>query len=409
MAEPAFSTLDPALMADPYPAYDRLRRTQPVFWSREDNAWVLSRHADVAAVMADPAYQVVELAAVVAGLADAAGRPLPDLTSVLKAVLFLRNPPGHGESRRFLVAVMTAQPMSVHRPVIEDVAQTLLRPFVEAGQGDAVTGYADLLPPMFMGRLLGLADDDVDVLVRTVSEVTKSFDRGRSMRFYQRVDQTAAVARAFFLDAISARRRSPREDGLSRMIALSDDRFHLGDDEIASRALFLLIAGVETTSALIASAIRVLLMHPEQAELCRRTAAVLEPAVEEVVRFDGPVQQATRIATRDAVVGGQAVAAGDRLVLLVGAAHRDPDVYPDPDRFDVCRKGPPHLGFGVGLHHCLGASLARLETSIAVSALLALHPTPVCRQADTWWEHRTLRRLKSLPVTLAESSSGIRV
>ncbi len=131
-----------------------------------------------------------------------------------------------------------------------------------------------------------------------------------------------------------------------------------------------------------------------------KRSSLVDAAVEEVVRYDGPVQQATRIATEACTIAGQPVAKGDRVVLLVGAAHRDPAVYTDPDRFDMGRTGPGHLGFGAGLHHCIGASLARLETSIALSALLVLRPSPIDYQPLLRWDHRTLRRLKSFPVSL---------
>lgn len=399
----SFSTLTPDLMADPYPAYERLRAADPVHWSAGENGWVLSRHADVAAVMADRTFEVVELARTVDHLTRTASKPCADLVGVLEAVLFLRNPPAHGEGRRFLVAVLTDKPLSAHVPVIEAVAASLLP---KAGAGapfDAVTAYADRVPPLFMGRLLGLSDDQVSAIMAIVSEVTMTFDRGRSLRFYQRVDRTVAAAIEIFAAEIAGRRRGPRHDGLSRMIALSDERFHLSDLEIASRALFLLIAGVETTSALIGAAIAAIVARPDLARRLRGDPAAVERAVEEVLRHDGPVQQATRFATRDTVIGGQPVRAGDRIVLLVGAAHRDAAAYDAPATFDIDRKDAAHLGFGAGLHHCLGASLARLEAQIAVSALLARDPHPQPGLRPEFWPHRTLRRLKSYPLTLGSA------
>jgi cytochrome P450 len=400
-ASALFSILAPGLMADPYPAYDRLREAAPVHWSAEENAWLLSRYAEVAEVMADPSFRVVELAEVVDGVARKAGKDVADLRAVLEAILFLRNPPAHGQERRFLVAVMNASPLATYRPMIEEVASALLERAFDRPTFDAVAAYADLLPPLFMGRLLGLSDPSVTSVVATVSEVTMTMDRGRSPRFYERVNGTVVAGRAVLAGEIARRRRRPQADGLSRMIDLSDAEFHLTDDEIASRALFLLIAGIETTSALIGNAVKAVLEHPDAARHLREEPGLIDGAIEEVVRFDSPAQQTTRMATQESVIGGQRIRPGDRLVLLLGAAHRDPAAYAEPAAFDIARTGPSHLGFGRGLHHCLGASLARLEARIALSYMLALRPEPVGGHRCEWWPHRTLRRLKSYPVTLA--------
>jgi cytochrome P450 len=406
MTEPAeFSTLLPGLMADPYPAYHRLRDSG-TGWNAEENAWVVHLYADVARIMADRSFEVAEVASIVGRIGQATGKETGDLTSVLEAVLFLRNPPGHTEARKFLVAVMTAYPLSTYRPMIESVVDQLLAAIAKGGAIDAITDFADLVPPLFMGRLLGLSETDVRFLVETVSEVTMAFDRGRSPRFYERVNRTVRTARSLFRDAIADRRRHPADDGLTRMIDLADRQFGLDDDVIASRALFLLIAGVETTSALIGNAIRALLDHPDSGRRIAADPTLIDGAIDEVLRFDGPVQQATRIATQACTIAGRMVQPGDRVVLLLGAAHRDPAAYDRPDLFDIARSGPPHLGFGTGLHHCLGASLARLETGIALERLFALSPVAAIDYQPRWWPHRTLRRLTSLPVTIPPQITG---
>jgi len=408
MTEPAavtFSTLLPGLMADPYPAYHRLRDSA-ICWNAEENAWVVHLYADVARIMADRSFEVAEVAGIVGRIGQATGKETGDLTSVLEAVLFLRNPPGHAEARKFLVAVMTASPLSTYRPMIEAVVGQLLAPIAEGGAIDAITDYADLVPPLFMGRLLGVSETDVRFLIKTVSEVTMTFDRGRSPRFYERVNRTVRTARSLFLDAIADRRRHPADDGLTRMIDLADRQFGLEDEVIASRALFLLVAGVETTSALIGNAIRALLAHPESGRRIAADRTLIDGAIEEVLRFDGPVQQATRIATQACMIADRMIRPGDRVVLLLGAAHRDPAAYDRPDRFDIARTGPPHLGFGTGLHHCLGASLARLETRIVLERLFALSPTAPVDHQPCWWPHRTLRRLTSLSITIPAPLTG---
>jgi cytochrome P450 len=252
-----------------------------------------------------------------------------------------------------------------------------------------------------MARLFGLPDADALGLVDLATELTKVFDRGRSLTFYAAMNAKAAAARAVLLDAVRARRRQPGPDALSRMLAINDAEFGLEEGDIATRAFFLFLAGVETTSALIGGALRALLMHP--AEMARLAAGAIAPAeaFEELTRWTSPVQQASRYATEDVEVAGHAIRAGQRVVLLLGAANRDPDSYAEPDRLVLGRAGPPSLTFGAGLHHCIGLGLARLETTIAIAQVLALPPLrPIGPEAE-WLAHRTQRRLRRLPAEFA--------
>jgi cytochrome P450 len=385
-------------MADPYPDYDRLRESTPVHWSAQENAWVLSRYGDVAMVLSDPTFVVVELAEVVDGVNRLANRNVDDLRAILSTVLFLRDPTAHAVARRYLVAVLGASSVATYASIIEDVVDSLLRtneqPF------DAVTRYADLIPPLFMGRLLGLPADAVASVVKTVADVTMVMDRGRSLRFYARANDSVAAGLAVLSAEVAERRRERRTDGLSRMIDLSDAEFHLADREIATQALFLLIAGIETTSALIGSAIKAVLETPGAVQRLADDPGCTDAAIEEVIRYESPAQQTTRIASRETNIGGHEVRAGDHVILLLGAAHRDPEAYDRPSDFDIGRSGPAHLGFGKGLHHCIGPRVARLEARIALTKLLARGPEPVPDFRCTWWPHRTLRRLKSFPVVL---------
>ena len=361
-------------MVDPFPAYDRLRSRDPIHWSSRDHAWLITRYRDVATLVSDPSFHVIELAQVVRDLVRPTGKETEDLESVSEAVLFFRNPPEHGDDRRFMVTVLNATPVSALGPIIEHLVAKLLRPLHQAGRFDAVRDFADRLPPLVLGHLIGMPDEVVETLMETISDLSMSFDRGRSMRFYERVNLSVAIGRDILREAIAERRRQPREDGLTRMIKLSDAEYHLDDGVIASRALFLLAAGVETTSSLIGSAIRTILDHPDAAQAIRDGSVAPEAVVEEALRFDSPVQQASRMAVDDREIGGRLLEAGDRLVLLLGAANRDPEVFDRPNEFDVHRKGPPHLAFGASKHFCIGATLARLEARIAIPSLIRLAP-----------------------------------
>ena len=399
-----FSTLQDDFLINPAQTYMALRSLPPIFWSSVESGWVLHRYSDIAHVLADRSFAVVELAEVVRSLSEVAKKDTADLQAVLNEILFLRNPPGHSEARQFLVAVLNNRPLSYHQPLIAHIARSLLSYAPRDIPWDVATTYADLIPPLFMGQLLGLDRDIVLQLVETVSEVTKAFDRGRSLRFYERVNQTVTKALGPIADVIAARRKKPRDDGISRMIALSDKQFFVTDRELANRALFLIIGGVETTSALIGNVIASVIDHPAAWLALKSDPDRSIAAVEEGLRYDGPVQQITRIATIDCEIAGQPVVSGDRLVLLVGAAHRDPEIFSNPDMFDIYRPAQQHLAFGAGMHFCIGAALARLEAQIALKELIAFAPfsADICQRE--WLRHRTLRRLASLTILLPSRS-----
>ena len=402
----AFSTLRDEFLEAPATTYPALRQGPPVIWSNQEGGWVVHRHADVAAAMKDPRLAVTELAQSLRVLGGHGGKDVEALAAVIDEVLFLRNPPAHGVGRQFLVAVLNDQPLSVHQGKIEEIARRLLESARPGAPWDAVTGYADMLPPLFMASLLGLEDAEALDTMTTVTEVTKTFDRGRSLRFYERVNKTVETAREPIRAAVRRRRAAPAGDGLSRMIALSDSRFGLTDEVIANRALFLLIGGVETTSALIGSTIAAVAERPEIGARIRAAPGLAAAAAEETLRFDGPVKQTSRIALSDLQIAGQPIKTGERLLLLVGAAHRDPAVFPEPDRFDIDRTADGILGFGAGLHFCIGAALARLEARVGLREILAAGELSLQTEGRSWLRHRTLRRLEHLPVVINQDRKG---
>ena len=395
-----FSTLKEEFQERPAAAYPALHQGPPIAWSDEEGAWVIHRYADVAAAMKDPQLVVGEPPPVIRALARVAGKDVEALALLLEEVLFLRNPPAHGPARQFLVAVLNDQPLSVHQARLEEIVRRLLGQAPQGEEWDAATAYADVAPPMFMAGLLGLSEEDSLAAIGVMNEVTKSFDRARSLRFYERVSGTVECARALIEANIDRRRAAPMADGLSRMIALSDARFGLTDTVIANRVLFLLMAGVETTSALISSTIAAVAERPDVAARVRADPGLAQAAVEETLRFDGPVKQSSRIALCDTAIAGQPIKSGDRIVLLVGAAHHDPGAFPDPDRFDIDRSTEGLLGFGAGLHFCIGAALARMEARVALKEILRRGELSLRSEGRSWLRHRTLRRLEHLPVTI---------
>lgn len=398
LAPENFATTEAGFLDAPFGRYAALDAAPDLFYSHAEQAWIAHRHALVASLLADRRLAVVELATLIRDLTRLGGREVPDLVSVLSAVLFLRNPPGHTEKRHFLAAVIHDRRSAELMQLADRIGAELIAGWAGGAQIDLARDFADLLPPLFIGRMLGLPDALTLDLVSTMNEVTKVFDRGRSLRFYQRVDATIAAARAPVDALIRSRRTQPQDDGLSRMIALSDSRFGLDPMALGSHVLFLLIAGAETTSALIGNALAAVIDHGLPPAAAPGFAAAW---IEETLRHDGPVHQATRIATEDLVLAGQRVARGDRIVLLIGAAHRDARRFAQPEAFRPDRTDQDVLAFGAGLHHCLGAQMARIEAQSAITLLAQRldRPTRTTSPRD-YWQHRTLRRILSLPATV---------
>ncbi len=404
-ADMSFSTLTPGFLDDPYDAYDRLRAADPVYWSAPENGWVLSRYADVARVLADPSFKVFDLAANVSGLTRAAGRDTAALNLVLGRVLALQNPPGHTRDRTFLAAALNARPAAAHAADIEAVVQDLVAAAPRGRDFNAISEVADLVSPGFLARFLGLSEDAMQALLTGIANVSNCFDRGRSIRFYERVNGEVAGALDLVLGHIAAR-GGKAEDGLGRIAELGRSRFGLDPREIAARILFLLLASVETTSSLAANAIGAIFSRPDILRALRGSPEKVPAAVEEVARLDPAFQQTTRIATREAKIGDKQIAPGDRLVLLIGAAHRDPAAYEAPSRFDLDREGPPHLGFGGGLHACLGSSLGRMMARSTIAGLIAADAEPAQVQSPRWLTHRFFRHLIRFDVTLPARNLG---
>ena len=400
-----FSTMLPDLMAAPYAFYAGLRDAPPVFWAPRERSWVLHRAAEVQVVLGDRSFRVAELSSIVGGICQRSGRSAPGLTGLLSVFLPFINPPEHGLSRRYIKAVLNADRTEGFAPVIERIAQNLLTGGAAGGRFDAATGYADLLPPLFMWHFLGIPGQLVVDFVLQTAEMGRTFDRGCSPRYYARMEEMIVARRAPFRHLVAERRRSPGDDGLSRMIALADALRPMPEEVIADHAMFLIMAGSENTSALIGNAIAATVGAAPGCDLSGADDGDFRAAVEEALRCDSPVQQMWRIASSAQTLGGAQIAAGDQLLLLIGAANRDPATNPDPDRFDPQRGNRRSFGFGLGMHYCLGSEIALLEAQIALRQIVRRQPRRDPDHAFSWRDRQTLRRPLRLPLILSPNES----
>ena len=378
---------------DPYPRYARLREIARVVRA-DDDARVVTRHADCAAVTRDarlghmPAHMLA-----FAGLSDWAEHPaLHQLFTSMLAI----NPPDHTRLRRLVSSSFTARRVQALRPAIERMVDDLLDDLERHdGPVDFVTAFAFPLPVNVIGELLGVPAADraqFQTLVRDWSQVLDVI----TPEVLARADPAARVIRDYLAGLAAERRRAPQDDLISALVTAGDQDDRLTGDELLTMAALLFAAGFETTTNLLANGLVALLRHPGQVPLLH---AAPEAAVEELLRFDSPVQLVSRVAWDTTTIGGVTLEPGDRVVAYLGAGNRDPQRFAEPDRLDLARTDNAPLSFGGGIHYCLGAPLARLEAQVAFPALLRRLPGLTLADGAERRDSLTIRGYQSLPVT----------
>jgi len=370
---------------DPYPRYDRLREIAPLIRA-EDGALVVTRYADCAAVVRDGrlGHMPPDMLAFI-GLPDWAEHP--SLRQFFTSILAL-NPPDHTRLRRLVSSAFTARRVQALRPAVEAMVAGLLDDL--AGDTDFVERFAFPLPVTVIGELLGVPAADrpqFQTLVRDWSQVLDVI----TPAVLERADPAATVIRDYLAGLAAERRAAPRDDLISALVTAEADGDRLTGDELLTMAALLFAAGFETTTNLLANGLVALARNPGQ--------EFGDPAVavEELLRYDSPVQIVSRVAYEDVELGGTTVAAGERVVAYLGAGNRDPERFTDPHRLDLGRADNAPLSFGGGIHYCLGAPLARLEAQIAFPALLTRFPRLEIGSPERR-DSLTLRGFTKLPV-----------
>ena len=385
----------PEYLENPYPMYHRLRAEDPVHRSAL-GFWVLSRYDDVVTVLRDPRFGREAIANVVRD------RELfQDQTGPARSMLF-RDPPDHTRLRSLVQKAFTPRVVEGLRPRVQAIVDGLLDEVTPAGTMDVIADVAYPLPVIVICEMLGVPASDRDAFKGWSLDVARSLDALVIPAETGIVERGVAARRAFggyFRALIAERRRRPRPDLLSALIAAEEEGDKLSEAELLATCILLFVAGHETTVNLIGNGLLALLCHPAELARLRDDPKLAESAVEELLRYDGPVQRTGRVAKEDVVLDGHKIAAGELVLALVGAANRDPAHFREPDRLDVARADNRHIAFGWGIHFCLGASLARLEAQITLATLLRRMPR-LRLQSETahWRPTSVLRGLADLPV-----------
>lgn len=374
-----FDPVDPRFIADPYPAYARVREASALHRRAGDHLRYLTRHDDVHAAFRDRRLGTTFLHRYMAEeLGLEPGIPVwrdprwADFAAFERWELLNLEPPVHTRLRRLVTEAFTPRTVERMRDPIRERAQALLQPFREQGAIDLVGDYGQPFSLGIICDLIGVAPDDRETIKQLSDETVRMYEPAPSEAQRAASNAAAGAFRRYLLEVVVARRHRPTDDLLSALLDATIDGERLTDDQVVSTAMVLLMAGHEATVNATANGVAALAAHPDQWARIRSGEVSPRTAIEEIVRFDPPLQWFERWVLEDGVVlGGEAVPLGSRVALVLAAANRDPRRWPEPDRFDVGRGDAGHLTFGGGIHFCLGAPLARMELETTLAELAA--------------------------------------
>lgn len=372
LVNPINST-DQKILNDPYPMLKRLRTESPVYWSKSDKYWLISRHCDVTAILQDPEFEKQ--------IQTWKHAPNPILISLIPHVKSLSkvasnwllnlNPPQHTRVRSLLNRAFTAPVLQSLRPVINSIAQDLLERMDGRTEMNLMADYAIPLPMRVIGHMLGVPDTREGELKNWSTKLAAIAGRHRNLQVVREAGRAVEEMTQYLKPAIDERREHPKDDLLSVLVQAEMEGTRLKTEELVANCILLIVAGYETTTNLIGNTFVCLLRSPQQLEQLRAQPELVQATISEVLRFESPAQTAPRLASKSKVIGGKTIKAGDLCWLLLGSANRDEEAFDNPDKFDISR--PPsnkNLAFGAGMHRCVGATLAEVELDIAVKSFV---------------------------------------
>src|SRR5471030_311870 len=392
-----FNPLDPAFIADPYPFYHRLRETAPVF-KTPMGFWLLSRYDDIAASLRDRRFGK-DFAGNIQRKYGADRMKEPAIANLSHTMLVV-DPPDHTRLRGLVTKAFTARRVADMRVRIRKLVDEQLDRVADKGEMDVIRDIAHRLPVIVICDMLGIPEDHRAAFLVGSNVSGRILDPvPMSQEELQQANVGTGMANAYFDQLCDLRRRDPQDDLTTELVRAEESGDRLTAEELRSNIGLLFGAGHETTTNLIGNGLLALHRQRDQWERLKSDPSLIPNAIEELLRFDSSVQMTGRATMTDVEIGGVILPAGESVVQLLGAANRDPAQYPDPDKLDVGRENIRPMSFGGGIHHCLGAQLARLEGELVFTALIERFPNLDLPEKDKpdWRRSFTLRGLSKLP------------
>jgi cytochrome P450 len=397
-----YHLLDPEVLANPYPLYERLRTEAPVHWDPYLHAWIVTRYADVVTVLHHFSANRTPTPAHFAAMGLAELGPIAQLMT--RQMLFMEGA-AHARLRGLASMAFTPARVEVLRAHIREIVDQLMEPLLRAGRMDVINDLAAPLPAIVTAEMLGVPTSDCDQLKAwsaDFAEVLGNFQHNpdRASRTLKCVEEMSA----YFRNAIRRMKTEPREGLINSFMTAEIEGDRLSEDEIVANCIVTMVGGQETTTNLIGNGILSLLRNPDQLQRLREELTLIPSAVEELLRYESPSQHTARICPEDTELGGKQIRKGQAVIAVMGAGNRDPERFPEPDRLDLGRADNRHLAFGWASHFCFGAALARIEGQLVFEAVagrmfdLKLDAGPLI-----WRDNLGLRGLESLSVTFTQA------
>ncbi len=394
---------DPATLANPYPLFAQMRAEDPVHWSPRLKSWILTRYDDIKRVCLEPERMSSDrLRPFFASIPSDEARKIGDIMRYLSLWMVFKDAPEHTRLRRLTSKVFHNKSMQAMRPQVETITAWLLAEIGDKTEFDFVADFAGPLPCLVIMAMLGVPKSDLVRVKRMSDEMALFIGSSRtSAEKYGTAEAATHEMAEYFRHHIAQRRARPGDDLLSELVHLEDNGDRLSEDELIATFILLLFAGHETTTNHLANGLLSLAQFPGEAAKLRASPDIAAAAVEELLRFEGPSGAQVRVVSRAHALRGKDLKEGERVFVMLNAANRDPQAFPDPDRLDLNRDGVPHLAFGFGMHICLGFPLARLEGQVAFPALLGhFRSIETVGPAPEWINSLVFRGMKALNVSV---------
>jgi cytochrome P450 len=398
-----YHRLAPDVLANPYPLYHRLRTEDPVHWDPYLHAWVVTRYPDVVTVLQSFSANRMPTPEQLTAL------NLPELNPIAEVLvrqMIFMDAPSHTRLRALAAKAFTPRRVEALRLHIQEITDGLIDATLPQGRMDVIAELADLLPATVTAELMGVPVADRDQLKtwsKNFSEMLGSFQHnpGRTALMLKTVEDMTA----YFRERVREQQQHPRDGVVHTLMTAENDGDRLTEEEVIANCIITMTGGQETTTNLIGNGLLALLQNPQELARLQADPSLLPVAVEELLRYESPIQHTARLAPADAELGGKRIRKREAVIAVIGAANRDPGRFPNPDRLDIRRPDNRHLAFGWAAHSCFGAPLARVEGRIALSTIfrrlrnLALEPVSL-----VWRHNMSFRGLEALPVTFERAA-----